>query len=71
MGKLRIGTCSWKYGSWKDLVYSASKGINFLEEYAARYNTVEIDPSLSAPIPISCRNPSFWILPNDWSPFVV
>lgn len=43
MGKLRIGTCSWKYGSWKDLVYSASRGINFLEEYATKYNTVEID----------------------------
>ncbi len=43
MSQLRIGTCSWKYGSWKDLVYSESKGINFLEEYARRYDTVEID----------------------------
>lgn len=43
MAEFRIGTCSWKYGSWKGLVYSADKGINFLEEYASRYRTVEID----------------------------
>lgn len=40
---LRIGTCSWKYGSWKGLVYSADKGINFLAEYAQHYDTVEVD----------------------------
>ena len=40
---LRFGTCSWKYPSWKGLVYSASDGINYLEEYARRYRTVEID----------------------------
>ncbi|MAG13043.1 MAG: hypothetical protein CMN78_00415 [Spirochaetales bacterium] len=40
---LRIGTCSWKYPSWQSLVYSGTKNINFLEEYAKRYNTVEID----------------------------
>ena len=43
MTKLRIGTCSWKFPSWHGLVYSAPKGINYLEEYARRYNTVEID----------------------------
>ncbi len=43
MPKLKIGTCSWKYPSWKGLVYSDSKGINFLEEYAGKYPTVEID----------------------------
>jgi len=43
MAQLKIGTCSWKYPSWQGLVYSASKGINFLEEYAKRYQTVEID----------------------------
>ncbi|HOJ05384.1 MAG TPA: DUF72 domain-containing protein [Bacteroidota bacterium] len=43
MADFRIGTCSWKYGSWKGLVYSADKGINFLEEYARRFRTVEID----------------------------
>jgi uncharacterized protein YecE (DUF72 family) len=43
LASIRIGTCSWKYGSWKDLVYTASRGINFLEEYATKYDTVEID----------------------------
>lgn len=56
MATLRIGTCSWKYPSWKGLVYSAEKGINFLEEYAARYDTVEVDQwfwSLHGPDKIS------------------
>ena len=43
MAQLRIGTCSWKFPSWEGLVYSAQKGINYLEEYAAHYETVEID----------------------------
>ena len=43
MPELRIGTCSWKYPSWHKLVYSAPKGINYLEEYASQYNTVEVD----------------------------
>ncbi len=43
MAELRIGTCSWKFPSWQGLVYSAPKGINYLEEYAQRYDTVEID----------------------------
>ena len=42
MVKPRIGTCSWKYPSWKGLVYS--EGVtNYLEEYAHKYDTVEID----------------------------
>lgn len=43
MENLRIGTCSWKYPSWKELVYSAAKPGNFLAEYAHKYDTVEID----------------------------
>ena len=43
MAELRIGTCSWKFPSWRGLVYSAPKGINYLAEYASHYNTVEID----------------------------
>ena len=43
MAELRIGTCSWKFPSWEGLVYSAPKGINYLEEYARQYDTVEID----------------------------
>ena len=43
MARLRIGTCSWKYPSWHGLVYSAPRGINYLQEYARRYDTVEVD----------------------------
>jgi uncharacterized protein YecE (DUF72 family) len=43
MAELRIGTCSWKYPSWKGLVYSRGSGINYLEEYARKYETVEVD----------------------------
>ncbi|MBN1302108.1 MAG: DUF72 domain-containing protein [Melioribacteraceae bacterium] len=43
MAELRIGTCSWKYESWKGIVYSGSAGKNYLAEYSERYNTVEID----------------------------
>jgi uncharacterized protein YecE (DUF72 family) len=40
---IRLGTCSWKYPSWSGLVYSAPKGIDYLEEYARHYHTVEVD----------------------------
>jgi uncharacterized protein YecE (DUF72 family) len=41
---LRIGTCSWKYDSWKGIVYSgAASGDGLLAEYARRFDTVEID----------------------------
>ncbi len=43
MAELRIGTCSWKYRSWTGLVYSAPEGIDFLAEYARKYDTVEVD----------------------------
>jgi len=43
MNYIRIGACSWKYPSWVNLVYSKAKGINYLFEYAEKYNTVEID----------------------------
>lgn len=40
---LRIGTCSWKYDSWRGIVYSDNDKVNYLEEYSKYYNTVEID----------------------------
>jgi uncharacterized protein YecE (DUF72 family) len=40
---IRIGTCSWKYDSWRGLVYSDEQKINYLKEYSNLYNTVEID----------------------------
>lgn len=43
MARVRIGTCSWKFPSWAGLVYSAPTGIDYLEEYAQQYESVEID----------------------------
>ena len=40
---IRIGTCSWKYDSWKGIVYSDSRSKNHLKEYSQKFNTVEID----------------------------
>ena len=40
---IRIGTCSWKYPSWKGIIYSEGVRGNYLSEYAKHYNTVEID----------------------------
>lgn len=40
---MRIGTCSWKYDSWKGLVYPDFGEFSYLEEYSKQYNTVEID----------------------------
>jgi uncharacterized protein YecE (DUF72 family) len=38
-----MGTCSWKFPSWRGLVYSASTKRGYLSEYARTYSTVEID----------------------------
>lgn len=43
MSQLRIGTCSWKYDSWRGIVYSNESKINYLKEYSKQFNTVEID----------------------------
>ena len=40
---VKIGTCSWKYPSWKGILYSDKVGYNYLSEYARHYDTVEID----------------------------
>jgi uncharacterized protein YecE (DUF72 family) len=43
---LRTGTCSWKYDSWKGLVYDTDKmygPYDYLTDYAKYFNTVEID----------------------------
>jgi uncharacterized protein YecE (DUF72 family) len=43
---LRIGACSWKYDSWKGLVYDQDKNYaaaDYLTDYARSFNTVEID----------------------------
>jgi len=38
-----FGSCSWKYPSWKGLIYSKDEEINYLKEYSRKYSTVEID----------------------------
>jgi uncharacterized protein YecE (DUF72 family) len=43
---LRIGTCSWKYDSWKNLIYDPNKDYglyDYLPDYAKYFNTAEID----------------------------
>ena len=43
MAKIRIGSCSWKYDSWKGLVYTDQAKNNYLLEYSQKYDTVEVD----------------------------
>ena len=40
---LHIGTCSWKYDSWRGIVYSDAKEKNYLREYSQHFSTVEVD----------------------------
>lgn len=40
---IRIGTCSWKYDSWKGIIYPNKEKFNYLAEYSKHFNTVEID----------------------------
>ena len=40
---LHIGTCSWKYDSWRGIIYSDSKEKNYLREYSQHFSTVEVD----------------------------
>ena len=45
-GHVRIGTCSWKYDSWKGLVYDPDRQYrpdDYLPDYAKHFTTVEID----------------------------
>ena len=61
MSKIRIGTCSWKYESWKGIVYSETSGRNFLSEYAEKFDTVEVDQwfwSLHAADRVSLPDPA-------------
>jgi uncharacterized protein YecE (DUF72 family) len=44
--RLRIGTCSWKYDSWRGLVYDPGREYgpyDYLADYARYFNSVEID----------------------------
>ncbi len=59
-GHLRIGTCSWKYDSWKGLVYEPDKRYrpdDYLPDYARHFNTVEIDQWFWSLFPAGARLP--------------
>ena len=45
MASIKIGTCSWNYDSWLDLVYSEKSptAAGYLAEYSKHYTTAEID----------------------------
>lgn len=57
---LRIGTCSWKYDSWKGIIYQPDKDyrpFDYLEDYAKYFNTVEIDQWFWSLFPQGARLP--------------
>ncbi len=59
-GHLRIGTCSWKYDSWRGLVYESDKHYrpdDYLPDYARHFNTVEIDQWFWSLFPAGVRLP--------------
>jgi uncharacterized protein YecE (DUF72 family) len=59
-GLLRLGTCSWKYDSWKGLVYEAGKAYrpnDYLVDYARRLGSVEVDQWFWSLFPGSLRLP--------------
>jgi uncharacterized protein YecE (DUF72 family) len=58
---MHIGTCSWKYDSWRGLVYSDAPQLNYLQEYATQYDCVEVDQwfwSLFGPDKVKLPDPS-------------
>lgn len=60
MCTIRFGTCSWKYESWKGIIYPEKVTFNYLKEYSNHFSTVEIDQwfwSLFAPSKV--------VLPNE------
>lgn len=57
---VRIGTCSWKYGSWSGLVYPAGRTLHvdeYLPFYAEHFSTVEIDQWFWSLFPTGIRMP--------------
>ncbi|MDH4197894.1 MAG: DUF72 domain-containing protein [Candidatus Aminicenantes bacterium] len=57
---LRIGTCSWKYPSWKGLIYDEGKAYrpdDYLADYSKRLNSVEVDQWFWSLFPGSVRLP--------------
>ena len=59
--QLRIGTCSWKYDSWKELIYESEKDYkpyDYLIDYSKHYNTVEIDQWFWSLFPSGAKLPN-------------
>jgi len=57
---LRIGTCSWKYDSWKGLVYregASYKGADYLADYAKLLGAVEVDQWFWSLFPAGAKLP--------------
>jgi len=57
---LRLGTCSWKYDSWKGLIYDEGKAYrpdDYLADYARFLNSVEIDQWFWSLFPNSVKLP--------------
>lgn len=40
---LHFGTCSFKYDSWRGIIYPLTGNFNYIKEYSKHFNTVEID----------------------------
>ena len=58
---LRLGTCSWKYASWKGLIYNPNKSYkanDYLPDYAKHFNTVEIDQWFWSLFPTGAKLPN-------------
>jgi len=58
---IRFGTCSWKYDSWKGIVYRDSKSKNYLKEYSQKFDSVEIDQWFWSLFP-----PAKFVLPQKY-----
>jgi uncharacterized protein YecE (DUF72 family) len=61
MADLRMGTCSWKFDSWRGLVYPEHGDFNYLAEYAKRFDAVEVDQwfwSLHSPGKVTLPRPA-------------
>jgi uncharacterized protein YecE (DUF72 family) len=57
---LRVGTCSWKFDSWKGLIYETGKAYrpqDYLRDYAGHLNSVEVDQWFWSLFPESVRLP--------------
>jgi uncharacterized protein YecE (DUF72 family) len=57
---LRLGTCSWKYESWKGLIYEKGKSYRrdgYLADYARHLDSVEVDQWFWSLFPKAIRLP--------------